>query len=640
MNASPELSAAYMLRGVLNGSTHVSIPGQLYIATNLTLCGQEVRDIDLAVFGVFPNFKLSNYYTNDNRYPKKDLMVKDFCMTIELKEHPADKLSFAYTHILAEYKSGKKDVTEQSEKQRYSLMRYLDSYCGVNVFVTNAIWLKSISSSELHRITGNVPVGALPNEFDVKDLINIAILQGQKPFYDKDNGYYVLSACEDANYINKIRQNMFYERRITSELTRHKLELLTQKNAENFIIQKGLGNSLTTLSGKAGTGKTFILLQAALHLANKETGSRCILLTYNHALVGDIRRLLHYMEIPDGIDNYTIQIQTLHSFFMQLMVALGIQTNSIFGSQFDNEYNKHLRELHTYIKDLMNANDIQVLKDDNQYAIDWDYLLIDEAQDWNPIEKDILIKVYGADCLIVADGGQQFVRSNRHLAWGGYNISLTVGRRQKSSLVYFVNAIAYEMGVSWKMECDKQLSGGRVIIRNNYDNELHSELISYCKQQKCESYDMLLLVPPQMVNNDNGHSSLKNIQTWRDAGFSLFDGTDERMRGQYPINVEECRLFQYESCRGLEGWIVACLQFDKLLDWKKEMFDENMHSEPMALESRDEKLKKYLWMWTMLPFTRAIDTLVITIKNKDSEIGQILKKVATQLCDYVLWEVD
>ena len=33
-----------------------------------------------------------------------------------------------------------------------------------------------------------------------------------------------------------------------------------------------------------------------------------------------------------------------------------------------------------------------------------------------------------------------------------------------------------------------------------------------------------------------------------------------------------------------------------------------------------------IYNWTMIPLTRAIDTLVITIKNKDSKIGKILKR--------------
>ena len=89
----------------------------------------------------------------------------------------------------------------------------------------------------------------------------------------------------------------------------------------------------------------------------------------------------------------------------------------------------------------------------------------------------------------------------------------------------------------------------------------------------------------------------------------------------------------------MEGWVVSCLQFDKLLEWKRDSFNNSNLSDSLALESKDEKLKKYLWMWTMLPFTRAIDRLVITLKDPDSEIGKLLKRVAEKNSDVVSWEI-
>ena len=637
-NESNELKAALELKSMLINSMPNNAVGNIYIGHNLTLCGQDVRDIDIAVWGSFSDFKLSKFYTNDTKYPKKDMQVRDFCIVIELKEHSADRISFANTHLYAEYNSGKKDVTNQNELQRYSMMKYLKAYCGVDVFVTNVIWLKSVSNRELKAVVGSAPVGILPSDFSFSDLINMIISQGQKPYYEKETDSYVLSATKEIDWMDKIKHNLFRERKTFSELTRQKLELLTQKSVDNFIQQKESCGILTTYCGKAGTGKTFILLQTALRIASNETGKRCLLLTYNHALVSDIRRLLHFLDIPDKIDSYTVQVQTLHSFFMQLMGTLGISTNSIHGNQFESEYNKHLKELNTYIQQLMDANDIKVLKDDNHQAIDWDYILIDEAQDWNNVEKEILFKVYGAERFIIADGGQQFIRNNRHLDWGGKEIPLKTGRRQKSNLVRFVNAVAEEFGVTWKQETDNALKGGRVIIRKNYDNIYHKQMLNYCKQMKCDNYDMLFLVPPQMVESQNGHSYFRNLQKWKEAGFELFDGTNEQKRGQYSVNADECRLYQYESCRGLEGWAVACLQFDKLLESKKQTFDENKNSDSFVLESKEEKLKKYLWMWTMLPFTRAIDTLIITIKDLDSEIGKMLKRISDQNSDIVSWE--
>ena len=55
--------AAEELKKMLVDSAKDSLSGKMYIASNLTLCGQEVRDIDIAVWGSFSNYILPNYYT-------------------------------------------------------------------------------------------------------------------------------------------------------------------------------------------------------------------------------------------------------------------------------------------------------------------------------------------------------------------------------------------------------------------------------------------------------------------------------------------------------------------------------------------------------------------------------------------------
>ena len=39
----------------------------------------------------------------------------------------------------------------------------------------------------------------------------------------------------------------------------------------------------------------------------------------------------------------------------------------------------------------------------------------------------------------------------------------------------------------------------------------------------------------------------------------------------------------------------------------------------------------------MIPFTRAIDTLIITIKDKESQTGRLLGEIAGKCRDYVSW---
>ena len=645
-----EYQAAVALKSMLDNSFDASTNGHINIAYSLTLCGQEVRDIDLLLFGKLDNYLLSNDYTNGPQYPKKDLKVDGFCIVIELKEHPSNRVVASDTHVHVEYNGTWKDATEQNEKQRYSFSSYISDTLGYNVYTTNLLWLKGLNQDQLSSLANHNKIGALPATFTFVDIIDGLIAQGLKPYYDRTEGCYHINPNKDENFVEDIEKNLFTERLPPRGLTRKKLETLLQDKVREQLTQTNIGQQLTIFKGRAGTGKTFRLIQSALQLANPDTGKRCLLLTYNHALVSDIRRLLHFMNIPDGIDNYTIQIQTLHSFFMQLMQTLNISTGKITYAGFnDKEYNKALDILLTWGNNLIEKKNIQTLKEHTELAIDWDYILIDEAQDWAPIEKDILFKVYGLNRIIVADGVDQFMRNNQHLQWVGRNQTATIleqksGLRQKTNLTLFVNAIAAELGLKWNVQPsnEERLCGGQVIVAANYTKTLHQEMLQHCLEAKCEAYDMLFLIPHQMKpNGANDTADIRkiDIEKWKTAGIQLFDGTKESARRQYATDVNECRLYLYESCRGLEGWVTVCLNFDLLIENKFKEVKDQYFPQGLELESQEEAKRNFVYLWSMMPLTRPIDTLVITLHNPESEISEVIKKVADRYPDFVTYKL-
>ena len=57
----------------------------------------------------------------------------------------------------------------------------------------------------------------------------------------------------------------------------------------------------------------------------------------------------------------------------------------------------------------------------------------------------------------------------------------------------------------------------------------------------------------------------------------------------------------------------------------------------MTLDSEKDRRDEYVKLWSLIPLTRAMDTLIITLNNPDSEIGKILKKIAINFSDYVKW---
>ena len=116
---------------------------------------------------------------------------------------------------------------------------------------------------------------------------------------------------------------------------------------------------------------------------------------------------------------------------------------------------------------------------------------------------------------------------------------------------------------------------------------------------------------------------------------NLFDGVDYANRTKYPTH-NECRLYQYDSCRGLEGWCVVCLNLDELVDYKKKTCTIDTNS----LLSEEEQRKRYALLWTLIPLSRPIDTLVITLQNPQSEIGEILKDLCDSFSDFATWKIE
>ncbi len=640
---SSECTAASDLKELLKRSIPDDINGNISIAYGLTLAGQEIRDIDLLVVGELDNYIIPNYYTNNPQYPKKSLKVDSFCIAIELKEHPAHRIRFQGTHFYVDYQGQLKDATSQNEKQRYSLINYITNTCGYKPIVTNALWLKSLDKQQLREMVHSNAVGALSAEFTFKDLVFLLLWQGINPYYNIDDKcYHINYSYNGENLLQDIQKNVFSLSVSPAGLTRRKLDLFAQSKSQKILEHSKIGQELTIFKGRAGTGKTIRLIEAALQLANADTGERCLFLTYNHALVSDIRRLLHFMNIPDGIDNFTVQIQTLHSFFMSLMNSImGTNRGALYNGNFDSNYKEYIRKLDEYVKMLLDDKDIKTLKEDYESAIDWDYILIDEAQDWNDEEKSILFKIYGYQHIIVADGIDQFIRNNQKQSWGKNIQEVSIeeqkaGLRQKENIAKFVNAYAEETGLSWNVKPNGNLRGGEVIIRKNYDTSLHQKLTTYChsKYSECENYDMLFLVPHQMVEHE-GKNHFKYLTKWRESGICVFDGTNDALREQYSTDVNDCRLYQYDSCRGLEGWITICLNFDQLVKNKIKEAKDFSQSETLALESPEEKQRKYAHLWSLMPLTRAIDTLVITIKDETSDVAKHLIEIGRRYPDFV-----
>ena len=185
-------------------------------------------------------------------------------------------------------------------------------------------------------------------------------------------------------------------------------------------------------------------------------------------------------------------------------------------------------------------------------------------------------------------------------------------------------------------ENDK-LTGGIVRIVSEFKGKIYKELRDNCNDNRCEKYDILILQPPTQVAIDSdGNRFFAKAKAYTNNKIPIFDGIDTRTRNTYPTK-DQCRIYQYDSCRGLEGWCVVCADFDDLISYKYNIYNNGDYD--MGFDPETSR-KRYTYLWSLIPLTRAVDTLIITLRDPNSEIGVILKEIAEKYSDYVIWEIE
>lgn len=114
---------------------------------------------------------------------------------------------------------------------------------------------------------------------------------------------------------------------------------------------------------------------------------------------------------------------------------------------------------------------------------------------------------------------------------------------------------------------------------------------------------------------------------------------DEDIRESWLTDLEQLRIVQDDSCRGLEGWIVVIIKFDNLYDYK---FTENVPTPDDKIRlffDSKQAAKEYASQWLMIQLTRAIDTLVIQVTTCDHIVTKALREAAFEWKDFVEWRI-
>lgn len=641
--SSDEYIAALKLKEIIQKSMPAAAIGEIVLFASATLMGQAVKDVDLLMIGQVQNYTINaEFHTDAEGLVKDKVEISSFCTTIEVKRHDISGIFVNGTDFYVKYGNRNHCVTSQSNKQKIATMQFFERTLMASPYVTNVIWFTQATSSDIKQLLTNdgrtMPSNVLGSEFDFKEMMQLLIWQ--HPPYKRWNNY-TFGSNYNPNSLQAIQNALSLFSRTKAhmgEMTRRRIEQLTNKafQANALIDTQG---KVSIYRGRAGTGKTVGLIQTAIHLVDEEQ-ARVLMLTYNKALVSDIRRLFALAELPDMFEENCLHINTMHSYFYQLTNTV-LYNGQMNGGKFLEKYDMILKELLSFMSD---DDAVEIVKEacTADSTLDWDYVLIDEAQDWSNLERDIILKLFDKGKIIVADGGQQFVRRLNVCDWSVVrnrnNIKLKYCLRQKENLVAFVNAYSQKLDIlGSKVLTKNNMPGGKVIVTS--DDKLfavhNQEMQRLCAAGNI-AYDMLYLVPHTLVRKSYGESAFARKTQFEQNGIMIWDGTVSSNRDGYSIDAEEVRVLQYDSARGLEGWTVACLDFDEFLEEKSAEYQDGS-ADALMLESPEERKKKYLYNWAMIPLTRAIDTLVITIKNPASKTARLLREIAEEHPDFVSW---
>ena len=604
--------------------------------------GERREDIDILLFAKFAN-PLPSFIR-----PEGITYVDSLFLAIEVKDTQPDRVRFNGNKVEVRYKSKWQgshgsdnsrheweDVTKQSHEQRYSIINYLGEKGVKSPWVTNIIWLRNVLTKDLPEGRHNI-VGSDSSWGDFLRKANTLntqygdIIRASKP--DNTHDWHEAVA-------------VFSKKMTPSRLDRKRMEKISDSFLASQQYAEKLGEQLLIFRGRGGTGKTVRLLRLAHHFYEKEH-ARVLILTYNQALVSDIKRLFALMSIRSGIGERRIRIQTIHSFMYKILAGLEIIPPVC--DDFFSNYELYKAEA----LDLMAAvrpDDINRLARQDSDTFNWDFILIDEAQDWPPDERDVLFSLYDFRRFILADGVAQLARNLKPTNWRekidreqSQVIALREVIRMKKNLCNFVKEFSHQLGLEYQdIQPNKFAPGGDVIvIEGEYakDRSIHDELLRRNDKDGNMPVDMLFCLPPTLKLTDakgNAYSVVgKKFEKW---GFKVWDAVAEDIRESYPTDLEQLRILQYDSCRGLEGWIVVNFAFDKFYDYKVKSFKPSPEDESAPLFDKESAAHEYAARWLMIPLTRAMDTLVIHVTSSDHRVTEILRNLQVRYKDMVEW---
>lgn len=564
-----------------------------------------------------------------------DGWVQYALIAIEIKQLDPGRYTRIGNQLFPDYGDGghKRSVGDQARDASLGVKSFARNSGFPQLYVYAAAWLTEVEEGDLEGVDPIV-VGRQCGWFGL-----LSVAARQHLLLPDDDA--AVRSLRDG--VRAVRDRLL-NRRELSALDRIKSARIANDIAAREIVNAlapKAGSAFIRLAGRGGSGKTTALAILAKRLATLE-GGRVLVLTFHHALRGDIEHVLGTMPDAQPLLGDRIHVETATGFLLALVEVLtgAVPTDEhgkIDYARLDEAY----RSAAVSLSDGPNGELATSLRELDPGRFDWDHILIDEAQDWTDEERDVLRAVYGHRRIAIADGMEQLVRRQTPCDWlRGLPRAEVVQRvlgdslRMQRNIALFVNAFASAAGFAdWTVNPREDMPGGRIIIAVGEDPQT-ADLVRAmgfaAKQDRADPVDCLVCVPhTNIVRDAEGGRRAGFADCVEAAGGTSWDACDLTTRTIAPASAEAWRIVQYDSCRGLEGWITAVLDLDQLYAHKLRY--PNYHR-----DDRTGDAELVARRWLLIPLTRAVHMLVITVRDPNSPVTAMLLEASDAMPDGVV----
>lgn len=617
---------------------------KIKIFVGLKLYGRKIEDLDLVIIGHLS--KPRSFDTEFKFYPREGepyvprrAVVKNFILVIEAKSHDATGVKFEDKVASVRYRRGGRNVwevvTEKNRQQMFEFKSYLSEHGIDRVYVQDLIYFSGLRETDFPKR----PHNCFGVDASFERILNI-LGQISTPQHQGRDAF--ISFGPDEVFEELLSPEFpLLQTLEPTPIDRAKMDRIVKAALADTWLED-LGKKQIVIRGRGGVGKTVILLQMAYRAFDRQQ-MRSMVLTYNKALVADMRRTMALLGVPRSVEKGGISVETVHAFIGRLMHGLGIIQSQV---AFLENYEVKKEQLLEYLRSgAVSPVDVVRLIERSPSDFLWDSVYVDEGQDWPENEIEILRSIYGAERIVVADGVDQFVRDSvADWARGVPRDQLKPRRltrclRMKANLALFVADLANTLDLQdWDLEPNTDANGGRVLIVVGDlagQTEIYGRLCREAAELGNYPVDLLACVPPSLVLRETPDVCSRPGRMIANSGKAVWDASSLDVRAHFPTNRDALRIVQYDSCRGLEGWTVINYGFDAFWEYKYRQWLAAPQEIDGLFDTPEGRAAHFASRWAMIPLTRAMDTLVINISDEPSLIRDALLTVQKRRSDFV-----